>query len=385
MKILFIKEKRSLTGIEGISKYLFYLCKYFNEKKINYLILYNDKDEFYNFALRNDIKIKYVKFRINSPKNIFIILRFRKFINKILNRNYFTHISVHFVGLHLLLPSKKKISYISFLHAPFVEKKKKINLKDFFNFKDIIRKLYLKFFINKFSKADYVLCGSIASKNSALNYYKIPEKKIVEHRYGVVDFSKENIKNFREEFDLNDKCKVIISVGRETVDKGVLDFCQVAKILASDNLKFFFLGGFRDLEFHKKLVKEYGKYVIFTGMREDINSFYKYSDLHLFLSHREALGGNAMLESLSFGLPLVTWNTIGVNEVLINNYNGLMYEFGKIDQVIEGVKLLINDKLLYSKISSNCKIDFTKKYSIDQNGKKILEIFKKNLRNNLIR
>ena len=39
MRILFIKEKRSATGIEGAAKYLLYLCKYFNQRKINYLIL----------------------------------------------------------------------------------------------------------------------------------------------------------------------------------------------------------------------------------------------------------------------------------------------------------------------------------------------------------
>ena len=340
MRILFIKEKRSATGIEGAAKYLLYLCKYFNQRKINYLILYNDKDQYYELLLKNKIKVKYVKFKINSPKNIFLIFRFKRFIKNILKKNYFTHISV-------------------------------------------IKKLYFKFLYNNFSKADLVLCGSMGTKSTAIDHFNVPEKKIIMHKYGIIDYSHEKILSFREEFNIDKKSKVIISVGRETIDKGVLDFCEVAKILASDELKFIFLGGYRDFEFHKKLVQNYGNYVIFTGMREDVNSFYKYSDLHLFLSHREALGGNAILESLSFGLPLVTWNTIGVNEVLINNFNGLMCEKGKIDQVVKSVSLLLSNKTLYDKISANCKIDFNEKYSINQNGEKILEIFKKSLKNNL--
>jgi glycosyltransferase involved in cell wall biosynthesis len=384
MRILFIKEKRSATGVEGAAKYLLYLCKYFNQRKINYLILYNDKDQYYELLLKNEIKVKYVKFKINSPKNIFLILRFKRFIKNILKKNYFTHISVHFVGLHLLLPKRKKIPYISFLHAPNIENKKKIfKFSNLINFKEIIKKLYFKFLYNNFSKADLVLCGSMGTKNTAIDHFNVPEKKIIMHKYGVIDYSHEKILSFREEFNIDKKSKVIISVGRETIDKGVLDFCEVAKILASDELKFIFLGGFRDYKFHTKLVQDYGKYVIFTGMREDVNSFYKYSNLHLFLSHREALGGNAILESLSFGLPLVTWNTIGVNEVLINNFNGLMCDKGKIDQVVKSVNRLLNDETLYNKISANCKIDFNEKYSINQNGERILEIFKKSLKNNL--
>tara|TARA_B100000989_G_C19532806_1_gene471084 strand:- start:199 stop:1338 length:1140 start_codon:yes stop_codon:yes gene_type:complete len=378
MRILFIKEKRSSTGIEGSAKYLLYLCKYFNQLKINYLVFYNDKDQYYQLLLKNKIKVKYVKFKINSPKNIFLILRFRRFVKNILKKNLFTHISVHFVGLHLLLPKRKNIQYISFLHAPNVKNEKKnYEFKNFLNIKKVIKKLYFRFFYNNFSKADLVLCGSKGSKNTALEHFKVPQEKILMHKYGIIDYSDEKILSFREELNIDKNSKVIISVGRETIDKGVLDFCKVAKILASDKLKFIFLGGFRDYELHKKLVQDYGKYVNFIGMREDVNSFYKYSDLHLFLSHREALGGNVILESLSFGLPLVTWNTIGVNEVMINNYNGLMCEIGKIDQVVKSVNLLLNDKGLYNKISTNCKIDFNEKYSINQNGKRILEIFEK--------
>ena len=377
MRILFIKEKRSKTGIEGAAKYLLYLCMYLNEHRINYLILYNDKDQYYNLLKKNNIKVKYVKFKVNSPKNFFKILRFRRFIKKILKKNYFTHISVHFVGLHMLLPRKKRIPYISFLHGPVIEKKIKSNFSNYINIKSIIKKIYLKYFINDFSKADIVLCGSKGIKDNVIDYFKVPKKKAIIHKYGIIDYSKEKISNFRQEFDIDEKSKVIISVGRETIDKGVLEFCEVAKTLASNKIKFIFLGGFRDLNFHNQLVRKYGNYVVFTGMREDINSFYKYSDIHLFLSHREGLGGNVMLESLSFGLPLVTWNVIGVNEVLINNYNGLMSEYGDINHILQSVELLLNNKSLYNKISLNCKEDFSKKYSINQNGERILDIFRK--------
>ena len=58
MKILFIKEKRSKSGIEGISTYLFNLCMSLEELKIPYLVIYNEKDEFYKKMIERKRKAK---------------------------------------------------------------------------------------------------------------------------------------------------------------------------------------------------------------------------------------------------------------------------------------------------------------------------------------
>jgi len=71
MKILFILEKRSKSGFQGVSRHLIYCCKELNKRKIDYLILYNAKDEMYKYMLRHNINITYLAFPVKSPKNIY--------------------------------------------------------------------------------------------------------------------------------------------------------------------------------------------------------------------------------------------------------------------------------------------------------------------------
>ena len=108
MKILFLKDKRSESGIEGVSNYLFCICQFLEEKKIDYLVLYNSKDLFYNMMIEKKFKIKYLGFKVNSPKNFFLIKRFKKIIDRLIYKRNFNVISVQFPGL-LNLITKKKI------------------------------------------------------------------------------------------------------------------------------------------------------------------------------------------------------------------------------------------------------------------------------------
>ena len=375
MKILFIKDKRSPSGIEGTGNYLFCLCKYFNKKKIDYLILYNDKDLFYKKLLENSIKVKYVNFRVNSPKNIFKILKIRKFLKKILDKKYFSHVSVQYAGLHSLLPENKNVKYISIFHAAN-DPNYKIKVFNNFNinFKEILKKLYLKYYLYNYSKANKVICVSNASKITAKNSFGVPIEKIEINRYGLIDYSNHDLINFKNEFKIKENTKVIFCAGRETIDKGVLDFCEIAKSLFNLNWRFIFLGGYNDKDFHNTIVNKYGKYVTFAGMRKDIMSFYKYADLFLFLSHRES-AGQVLMESFNFGLPVVTWDIFGVNEIVRNGYNGYMCKFNDFEDVKNKVKLLLNNKNLYDKISENCKTSFYKNYTIDTSAENLLKIF----------
>ena len=241
--------------------------------------------------------------------------------------------------------------------------------------KKILKNLYLKYYLYKFDKADKLVCVSEASRTSATNTFKVPSKKIVINRYGLIDYSNEKINNFRNEFKITETSKVIICAGRETIDLGVLEFCEVAKSYCNENYKFIFLGGYRDKNFHNYLQNKYGKYVIFAGMRKDIMSFYKYSDLFLFLSHRES-AGQVLMESFNFGLPVITWNIFGVNEIVVNGYNGYMCKFKDLDDVRSKIKLLLNNKDLYNSISQNCVQSFHDNYNINSSAEKVLQIFR---------
>ena len=71
MKILFIKEKRSYSGIEGVAIYLHSLCKYLDKIKVPYLILYNNSNDMFIELLKKDnLNYRIVNFPQSTAYNL---------------------------------------------------------------------------------------------------------------------------------------------------------------------------------------------------------------------------------------------------------------------------------------------------------------------------
>ena len=145
--------------------------------------------------------------------------------------------------------------------------------------------------------SDVVIAVSDASKHTAIKKFLVDRNKIRINRYGVEKHDVSKIKTIFNEFNLSDDTKIILSAGRIIKDKGVEEYCEIAKKLSNKKIKFIFLGGYRDENYYQNILKKYSEYVIFPGMRTDIERFYKSSYLFLFLSHRESArtgldGGN---------------------------------------------------------------------------------------------
>lgn len=374
MKILFLKDKRSESGIEGVSNYLFCLCQFLEKKKIDYLVLYNSKDLFYDMMIEKKLKIKYLGFKVNSPKNFFLFKKFKKVIDRLIYKRKFTTISVQFPGLLNILTKKQNIKIFCHQHGAF-KKDYKLKLIDSINFKKLILNFYNKFFIFDFTKADKVISVSKASMISSIKTYNIPEKKIILNRYGLTVKNPDDYENIRNEFDIKNDQKIILSVARETKDKGVEDFCRIAKKINNPQFKFLFLGGYRDKNYHEYLFEQYSEYVTFVGMRSDVSRFYKSSDLFLFLSHRES-AGQVLMESLNFSLPIISWKIFGIDEIVENKKNGFLCKFGDFLDLENKIKLLLNDKNLRQELVKNSFIEFKQKYDIEKSGENLIDIFK---------
>ncbi len=381
MKILFLKEKRSDSGIEGIASYLFNACSELNRLNIDYLVLYNDDDQFYKKMLENNIKVKLYKFPPNSPKNLFNISQVKKAQNKIydiVQKEQITHINVHFPYLLQFVKKEWKIPVIAHWHGAFEENKplQYFYGKDLLNPKAILNSIYRKAKLFSFKKADLVVCAGEAAKNTAMITFGVKEEEISLNMYGAPQKDISKIKDIKKDLGFNDEDKIIISVGRETKAKGVEDFCEVAKKLSDHNYKFLFLGGYRDEQYHDELVEKYGKYVQFLGMKTNIDEYYKMADLMLFLSHREA-GGMVLFESMHFGLPMIVWDTVGVNELVENDYNGYCCPMKDIDYVSNKVKSILEDQNLSSNLSKNSYEAYLKKYNFKNHVERLLNSFQK--------
>lgn len=381
MKILFIKEKRSHSGIEGIGAYLVRVCKKLNELKIPYLVIYDDEDQLYKRMLENNVNVKIIDLPSKSFKNLIHnrkkVKETRKLISKLIHEEKITHVNVHFPHLIQYIDKDLNIPLIASWHGAFIDNSpiKLFNFKNILNPKKILNEFYRKKFVFNFDRAKHVIVPSNAAKETAINKYGIVEEKITINPYGVEQINQKNFKDIKKELNFNSDDKIVLCAGRETKDKGVEDFCKVASYFRDKNdIKFLFIGGYKDKKYHDYLEKKYGKYVHFLGMRADIYDFYNSSNLFLFLSHRES-AGIVLSEAMLFGLPLVTWNIPGVNEMFIDGVQGRMKKFGDINGVIKDVDEILNNESLHKKLSSESKI-YSNNHSISESVHKFLDILK---------
>lgn len=383
MKILFLKEKRSESGFEGSATYLQRLCIFLNSVNIPYLVLYNSNDLYFKSLKKNKVNVRLFNFLTETPKNIFrkftSIRRLKNSLSKIIIDGNFTIINCHFP--HLLLFIDKNISkdrqVICHWHGAFVSNPP---LRSFYwkeimslNLKKILWRYYTKNYIYDFSKINKLIAVSNASKETANLSFGVNNNLIYTNRYGVEEIDKNKYQTIHNEFNIQNNEKIILSAGRITKDKGVEDFCKVAKHLHNKNLKFIFLGTYRDKDYFNNIINKYKKYVIFPGMRTDIYNFYKSSDIFLFLSHRES-AGIVLMEAMQFSLPLIGWDIIGVNEIISDDYNGNLIEFGNINLVVSKTKKIMENKKIYNKYSINSYKSFAK-YNISDNYKRLISIY----------
>jgi glycosyltransferase involved in cell wall biosynthesis len=95
---------------------------------------------------------------------------------------------------------------------------------------------------------------------------------------------------------------------------------------------------------------------------KDIYKYYLASDFFVFSSQSETQG-MVLLEAMAGGCPIISIRSSGIDDVIINNFNGFK-TLEDLDEWSNCVIKLLEDNTLLKKLSINAK-DFAKKYSIE--------------------
>lgn len=124
---------------------------------------------------------------------------------------------------------------------------------------------------------------------------------------------------------------VFVFVGRIVKDKGVnelvLAFDKIHK--AHNNTHLLLVGPMEDEqnpidETTKKTISN-NSHIHAVGMQQDIRPFLKASDVFVLPSYREGFG-MVLIEAGSMGLPCITTNITGCNEIIVQGENGSIIE-----------------------------------------------------------
>ena len=203
------------------------------------------------------------------------------------------------------------------------------------------------------------------------------------------------IKNWIDEFDLvppkneqeklNAKKKlklsldniIIVSIGNCSKVKNHYDvlkaLTEVIKFIT--NITYLHVGEGESLSNEIKLAHELGisENVKFLGTADNIHEILICSDIFVMTSKYEGVG-NTVLEAGSCELPLLLYDSHGLRELVIDNYNGFLlkqdYKF-----LIDGLKRLASNKELRKTMGRNARKFVLENYSMLDSVNKLIEIY----------
>lgn len=167
------------------------------------------------------------------------------------------------------------------------------------------------------------------------------------------------------------KLRVILTA-RMIVEKGVFILTEAAEKLRSkyeDKVEFLLVGGIDD---HPgAITKEQldavcdGKYIQWLGYRTDVKELLQSSHIVAFPSYYMEGLPKSLIEADAIGRPVITCNSVGCKEAVIDGYNGYLIPTMDVDALVEKLDILLGDAKLRQEMGRNSRKYAEENFSID--------------------
>lgn len=340
-------EKEKKVNLSIICAYDFNAEKIAKEKFKNTNFNYIKVGKINKFI---DQCISFVATKIFHKKNVmaysYIFQRlgyYRKISNLLHKKDFGKIILENSTGLYLTLKWKK--NYLKYAGRYYYHCHNKVNMD--FGCIDIIEKT------NKFiSVSDYM------GKDLQNFSDRIKNKKFLTLK-NIIDYEKfeknitETEKNIlKNKYHIDSNEKVIIFVGRLTEEKGIKQLLMAINDVTYKNFKLLIVGSYFfntkvKSDFEKELdelVNKNKERIIFTGYinYNEIYQLYKISDFAVLPSMWDEPAGLTIQEAEACGLPVITTNSGGIPEYVIN---GSSIIIKKDENIVENLKTEIENLL----------------------------------------
>lgn len=174
---------------------------------------------------------------------------------------------------------------------------------------------------------------------------------------------------------------IITHVGRQEFQKGHLELLKAIKSVDRQlnewHCKFVFCGreGNNTKEIEAFLAQEQLKTtIVFLGHRLDVNQILAASDIFVFPSKYEGLGGS-LIEAQAAGLPIVCSNIKVFEEVVIDQGNALLYRLGNAEDLAQKLLLLVQNPNLREVMGQASLAHFKEKFQLENVNCQMLEYY----------
>lgn len=292
------------------------------------------------------------------------------------------------IGYFSRIVSKKlNIPVVHTYHTLYEDYVYYVTHNHFNNFGKKVVEKFTKYFCEK--KCDELIVPTDKIKELFINKYHIKKEVNViptgidTEKFKLNFKSRIELEKLRKKYKLSKKDFIIGSVGRIATEKSFDKLIKSTQniIKENKNIKLILVGDGPELENLKKLAKELKieKNMIFTGkVTYDLMPIhYNLFNINVSFSTTETQG-LTIIEALAAGKPVLCINDDSFKKMIINGYNGYLFKDEKEYHLL--VKKLIDNPKLYQTLSHNA-IESTKEYSKETFGKKVLEVYKRAIRN----
>ncbi|MFB6317643.1 glycosyltransferase family 4 protein [Saccharicrinis sp. FJH54] len=215
----------------------------------------------------------------------------------------------------------------------------------------------LKDYINKniYTSSKIKVLGNGSSNGINTDFFsrsEIPEEKANE---------------LYQKLDIKENDFVFIFIGRITGDKGINELIEAfyALIINCTAVKLLLVGNYENeqgtinqktIEFIKK-----SSNIIECGYQNDVRPYLYLSNCLIHPSYREGFP-NVVMQALAMDIPAIVSNINGCNEIVKNEYNGLIVEPKNDNELERAMTLILSNKSLYQKLKNNARNSIVSRY-----------------------
>lgn len=230
-------------------------------------------------------------------------------------------------------------------------------------------------------RGDYFVCPSREIEHEIkMSGFPVDKVRVIPNGVDTKLFTPvdENTKReLRKQFKLPD-VPLVIYVGRLHTGKG-LDVLlkawkKVIEEFVSARLLLIGDGIIREVLILQSRELKIEESVFFIGSSNEVNKYLQLSNIFVLPSLSEGMS-NALLEAMSCGVPVVTTNIGGTNEIIINNENGILVEVNNVSQLAEGIVKLLKNRTFANQIGINERKAVEEGYSIEKVTEDYLKLY----------
>ena len=169
-------------------------------------------------------------------------------------------------------------------------------------------------------------------KQHAITYYNVPSNLIDVIYCGVnFDIFNSSVRNqgelLRKNLGIDSKAIVVLFVGMNFARKGLASLLRAVSQLRDKEKYRILIVGKGNITRFRKLAQELGLDGIsmFCGFQDGMPSFYGCADVFVLPSYYEPLG-NACLEAMACGLPVIATRETGASELIAHGRSGFIMD-----------------------------------------------------------